>query len=228
MTKSEPTKLLIRSRFPRAAAAYRHVRAALFRRSLTDVFSEIYHTNAWKDAESVSGRGSTLERTGAIMSQLPTVAKELKIETLLDAACGDFNWMSQTNLDDLKYIGIDVVPDLIKRNETLYASDRRSFIVADITRSTLPNADAILCRDCLIHLSFRSIGAAITNFKKTRARYLMCTTHSLVTANLDIPDGSWRNVNLQLAPFSFPEPFSLIVEDVEIGKGLGIWRMEDL
>ena len=228
MSKLLTVKILIKSRFPRAAAAFRNAREALFRRSLTDIFTEIYHTNEWQDSESVSGRGSTLGRTGVIMAQLPTLAKELRIETLLDAACGDFNWMRHTTLNDLKYIGVDVVPDLIKRNQELYASDRQTFVVADITRSPLPHADAILCRDCLIHLSFRSIDAAISNFKKARARYLLCTTHSSVTANVDIPDGSWRSVNLQLPPFNFPEPMKVVVEDAELGKILGVWRLEDL
>jgi hypothetical protein len=228
MSKLVTVKILIKSRFPRAAAAYRDAREALFRRSLTDIFTEIYHSNEWQDSESVSGRGSTLGRTGVIMAQLPTLAKELRIETLLDAACGDFNWMRHTKLNDLKYIGVDVVPDLIKRNQKLYASDRQTFVVADITRSPLPHADAILCRDCLIHLSFRSIDAAISNFKKARARYLLCTTHSSVTANVDIPDGSWRSVNLQLPPFNFPEPMKVVVEDAELGKILGVWRLEDL
>src|SRR6185503_5667135 len=109
--------------------------------------------------------------------------------------------------------------DLVKRNQELYQTDRTTFIVADIMRSSLPAADAILCRDCLIHLSFRSIAAVLSNFNKTRARYLMCTTHSSVKENVDIPDGSWRSVNLQLPPFNFPPPMKVIVEDPELGKG---------
>jgi hypothetical protein len=228
MNKSEPVKLLIKSRFPRAAAAYRNVREALFPHSLTKIFSEIYHTNEWQDSESVSGRGSTLGRTQEIMSQLPIIAQELEIHTLLDAACGDFNWMRHTKLDDLNYIGVDVVPDLIRRNQELYESERKTFIVADITRSPLPDADAILCRDCLIHLSFRSIAAAISNFKTTNAQYLLATTHSFVTENIDIPDGSWRSVNLFLPPFNFALPMKVIVEDEKGGKWLAIWRLEDL
>jgi 2-polyprenyl-3-methyl-5-hydroxy-6-metoxy-1,4-benzoquinol methylase len=226
MTKMA-VKSFLKSRFPRAVAVYRDARQ-VWSPSLTRVFSEIYHTNAWQDPESVSGRGSTLARTGVIMSHLPLLIQELNAKTLLDAACGDLNWMRHVELGSVRYIGIDVVPDLISRNRELYEDQHRTFVVLDITQDPLPNADVILCRDCLIHLSFRHIAATIANFKKTTATHLLCTTHTTITENIDCPDGSWRNVNLALPPFNFPEPFRLIVEDAESGKGLGVWRLEDL
>ena len=204
------------------------LRQALRRTSLTNVFSEIYRTNAWRDPESVSGRGSTLARTNVITSQLPVLLQELNADSLIDAACGDFNWMRYVDLGSIKYTGLDIVPALIARNRQLYQTDQRTFAVQDITKDRLPDADVILCRDCLIHLSFKSIKAAISNFKKTSAIYLLCTTHSTVTKNTDCPDGSWRNINLLLPPFNFPPPVKLFVEDAELGKGLGVWRLADL
>lgn len=218
----------MKSRFPRAAAVYRNVRRALRRPSLASVFSEIYHTNAWQDPESVSGRGSTLARTKIIMSQLPVLLRELGSQTLLDAACGDFNWLRYTDLDGVRYIGVDLVPDLISRNRRLYQTPERTFEVLDITKDRLPPADAILCRDCLIHLSFTRIHAALANFRRTSATHLLCTTHISLHENTDCPDGSWRSVNLQLPPFNFPPPLKLIVEDEDSGKCLGVWRLEDL
>jgi hypothetical protein len=38
-------------------------------------------------------------------------------KTLLDAGCGDFNWMRHVNLKLDQYIGIDVVPELICENQ---------------------------------------------------------------------------------------------------------------
>lgn len=162
------------------------------------------------------------------MSQLPVLLQELHSETLLDAACGDFNWMRYVDLGSVEYIGVDVVPDLISRNRQLYEGQRRSFAVLDITKDQLPHADVILCRDCLIHLSYTRIRAVIDTFKQTSARHLLCTTHTNVLENIDCPDGSWRPVNLQLQPFNFPSPIKLIIEDEELGKCLGVWRIEDL
>jgi len=153
---------------------------------------------------------------------------ELNARSLLDAACGDFNWLRYAELGSVKYTGVDVVPDLIARNRQLYETAQRTFAVHDITKDRLPDADAILCRDCLIHLSFKSINAVISNFKQTNATHLLCTTHTSVTKNTDCPDGSWRNVNLLLPPFNFPHPVKLVVEDEELGKCLGVWRLADL
>lgn len=188
MNASEPLKSLIKDRFPRAVAIFRDARQALLRPSIARVFSEIYHTNAWQDRESVSGRGSSLARTKVIMSELPLLLQELHTETLFDAACGDFNWMRFTNLRITRYIGVDVVPDLINRNRRLYETQYRTFEVLDITKDPLPGADVILCRDCLIHLSFKRIHEALSNFKRTRATHLLCTTHTLLE-NTDCPDG---------------------------------------
>ena len=228
MNTSKPLKSFVKSRFPRVVAVYRDARQVLKRPSLARVFSEIYHTNAWRDPESVSGRGSTLARTQVIMSQLPLLLQELRAETLLDAACGDFNWMRHVDLGRVNYIGVDVVSDLIRRNRQLYHDERRTFVELDITKDPLPQADVVLCRDCLIHLSFRSIAAVLTNFKRTGATHLLCTTHTTVNENVDCPDGSWRNVNLELPPFNFPAPEKVFVEDRELGKCLGVWRLQDL
>jgi hypothetical protein len=221
-------KALLKSAFPRSAAVYGSARDWWRTPSLGKVFSEIYHTNAWKDPESVSGRGSTLARAATIMARLPPLLEELRAETLLDAPCGDFNWMRHTNLGRVRYVGGDVVPDLIERNRRLYGGEGRTFLVLDVTKSRLPRADVILCRDCLIHLSFARIRSAVANFKRSGATYLACTTHTSVGENTDCPDGGWRSVNLELPPFNFPPPLKLIVEDAELGKCLGVWRLEDL
>ena len=228
MSETGRVKSFIKSNFPRAVAIYHDAQRAWRRPSLRKVFSEIYHQNLWKDPESVSGRGSTLARTRVITSQLPPLLRELGAKTLLDAPCGDFNWMRYTDLGEVRYIGADIVAELVLRNRRLYGSEGRSFVLLDLTKDRLPRADAILCRDCLIHLSYERINAAVSNFKKTGASHLLCTTHSSVQENTDCPDGGWRSVNLLLPPFNFPPPLRLIVEDAELGKCLGVWRLSDL
>jgi hypothetical protein len=221
-------KSFIKSRFPGAVAACRAAWTAMCAPPLEAIFTEIYHQNEWRDPESVSGRGSTLARTAVIMAQLPPLLKELRAATLLDAPCGDFNWMRYTELGAIRYIGADIVPELIARNRRLYGREGRSFTVLDVTKDKLPRADVVLCRDCLIHLSYARIRAAVANFKKSGATYLLCTTHTTVAENVDCPDGMWRSVNLELPPFNFPPPLKLIVEDAELGKCLGVWRLDEL
>src|SRR5262249_30365686 len=161
------------------------------------VFTEIYHNNTWNDPESVSGRGSTHARTAVIVTSLPPLLRELQARTLLDAACGDFNWMQHVALEDIKYVCVDIVDDLVERNRVLHAAIGTTFLNVDISKNRLPRADVILCRDCLIHLSFGRIKRTISNFKRSGAKYLLCTTHTTVLENFDCPDGGWRSLNLE-------------------------------
>lgn len=74
-------------------------------------------------------------------------------------------------------------------------------MVADITVNPLPTADLILCRDCLVHLSFAHIDAALANFRASGARWLLTTTFPMIEENVDCEDGDWRALNLTLPPF---------------------------
>src|SRR5688500_1614611 len=76
-------------------------------------FSEIYRDNLWGDPESVSGRGSTLARTVNIRKALPELLRSINARSLLDAPCGDFNWMRLVDLGEIRYTGVDVVSELI-------------------------------------------------------------------------------------------------------------------
>lgn len=192
------------------------------------VFTDIYRGNLWYDPESVSGRGSTLERTAAVRAALPALLRELGARSLLDAPCGDFNWMRHVDLSGVSYAGADVVPDLIERNRQLYGGEGRAFLHLDITRDALPRADVVMCRDCLIHLSFADARRALRNFKASGSTYLLATTHAGVTENEDAPTGGWRSLNLRLPPFDFPAPARTIVEDPALEKHLALWRLDEL
>lgn len=204
-------------------------------RSLMKVFSEIYHRRAWgKDCESVSGPGSSEERTAAFREHIAVLFKEFRIRSVLDAGCGDFNWMKHLSRDLEQYIGVDVVPELVSENQRQYANSTTIFLNADITRDKLKQADVILCRDCLIHLSFADIFAALHNFKQSGSRYLLTNTFISSERNTDVPSGEWHRLNLQLPPFNFPEPLTLIDEKcthtggIYADKRLALWALEDI
>jgi len=192
------------------------------------IFSRIYENNLWGDSESRSGRGSTLARTAVIRAALPALLEGIGARSMLDAACGDFNWMARVDLSGVRYVGIDIVPELVERNRRLYGREGRDFIFADITRDQLPEVDVILCRDCLIHHSLDDARSAVRNFRRSTSRYLLATTHPHVRRNIDIQTGSWRSLNLRLPPFNFPPPARLLTEDAESGKCLGLWDLNRL
>jgi SAM-dependent methyltransferase len=230
---NERVKSFIKSAFPPGVWIYRRIRKiryslGILTPSIEKVFSDIYLNNSWADAESVSGRGSTLARTAIIRRELPALLASVGAKSLLDAPCGDFNWMRHVELNGVEYLGADVVPGLIEQNRLRHARRGRDFVVLDITSGEIPKADVIMCRDCFIHLSVKHTRAAITNFKRSGSIFLLATTHTTVRENTDIASGGGHYVNLQLPPYNFPEPLRLIIEDSELGKGLGMWRLEDL
>jgi hypothetical protein len=65
---------------------------------MESTFAPFYAENRWGDDESVSGPGSSLTRTAKLRRELPALLQKVGARTLLDAPCGDFNWMKDTPL----------------------------------------------------------------------------------------------------------------------------------
>jgi len=201
---------------------------------MEQMFRQAYLHNIWGDPESVSGPGSGLSRTEAFRDQIPQLLSALGARSLLDAGCGDFNWMKVLHLPVERYLGMDIVPELIIHNRQKYMDGKTIFRHGNIVRDELPRVDIILCRDCLVHFSFEDIWAALRNFKRTQSRYLLTTTFIEFPENLDVETGGWRQLNLERYPFSFPPPERLIDEKclhtggIYADKRLALWRLEDI
>jgi hypothetical protein len=199
--------------------------------SLAERFSEIYKTGVWLNGRatgSLSGDGSDLGSTASIKQRLPELLGILNTKTLLDLGCGDFNWMKDLPCPQ-RYIGVDIVPDLINLNAALHGSEKRSFQVLDATVDPLPQADTVLCREVIFHLSFRDIGRLIENMRTMGASFLIATTDESIRFNADIPSGDFRNLNLTRGPFLFPPPLLSIPDDaVSRKRSLGVWNVPAL
>lgn len=194
-------------------------------------FARIRESNLWGADESVSGLGSELAATARLRHELPRLLRELGATTLLDLPCGDFHWMSEADLAGIRYIGGDIVAALMAENAARYG---REFLVLDLCSSELPRADVVLCRDCLVHLSFFNIWRAVENLRRSGSTWLL-TTHFLeCERNVDIEDGDWRMLNFELEPFAWGPPERVLVEGcTESGggyedKALALWRIADL
>lgn len=196
------------------------------------VFDNIYADNYWNSAESRSGGGSELISTQIIRKQLPILWKKLNIKTLLDAPCGDYNWMNTVEKSGIDYIGGDIVEDAIKRNNIEFGSKNVSFQTLDITKDAIPKVDMIFCKDCLQHLSYDSVINALKNFKNSGSTYLMATSYPLTFINYDILDGDYRPLNLMKAPFSLKNNYLFRVWErspgVEMDKVMYIWKLSDI
>lgn len=194
-----------------------------------EVFGDIYASKKWMvEGDSVSGDGSTLSATVAIRIGLPKVARKLGIHSIVDAPCGDFLWMSQIVGCFEKYTGVDIVPDIVAKNSQRFSNDRVSFLLADITADPLPKADAVLCRDCFIHLPQAQIWKALRNFKRAGYRYVLLTQNDPTTEYREIVTGDCRAINWRLSPFSFPEPVETILENTGEGRRVAVWETSTL
>jgi SAM-dependent methyltransferase len=197
-------------------------------------FERIYETNLWSDPDSRSGVGSNLDSTRVLRERLPAALRQLDTRLLLDLPCGDFTWMERVDLSGIEYIGGDIVPSIVERNTQLHSRNDRRFLNLDLTSDRLPDADVLLCRDCLVHLSYANIGAVLANVARSSVRFLLTTSFPGRNDNYDVADGDWRALDFQAPPFSFPDPVLTIVEECQeedgayADKSLVAWRVADL
>lgn len=200
------------------------------------LFTKIWQSNLWGAETSRSGLGSEDEATAHLRAELPLLLQRLGVKTLLDLPCGDFGWMCHTNLDLDRYIGGDIVTEIVTRNTAEFATadGRVSFQKLNLLSDPLPLVDAVLCRDCLVHLSYANIGKAFANLRASGSTWLIATTFPDHDQNLDAVDGDWRLLNLEKPPFNLPAPVAILNEKCdEAGggyddKSLGAWKISDL
>ena len=194
-------------------------------------FEHAASSGVWSDTgESVSGTGSSLDATAKLRAVLPEVLVRLEVRSILDVPCGDWNWMSKVDLPIDHYIGGDIVANIVERNTAQYGRPDVEFRVIDLCTDDLPPADMLFCRDALIHFGERDIWRSIDNVRRAGITWFAATMFIDTSANVDIATGiMWRHVNLLSAPFSFPEPVELLIDDFNRpDQRMAIWRVADL
>jgi hypothetical protein len=223
--------LILKSFVKRAINQTKNFWHLIFKNQTND-FDIIYKTNYW-GGESRSGKGSDLIQTEQIRDTLPLLLKSLDAKSMLDIPCGDYYWMQHVDLP-LTYIGADIVQEIVKTNNKKHSDINHKFINLDVCTDKLPKVDLIFARDLLVHLSYNDIQQALHNMKKSGATWLLTTTFTKRDSNKDVKTGDWRTLNLQLAPFNFPEPVRIINEGcTEFNgdfndKSLGLWNLKDI
>ena len=197
--------------------------------SVEDRFSNIYKKKLWfRNGESQSGSGSTLEATKQLREELPEILIKLKCNTLLDLGCGDFNWMKEVKLP-CNYIGVDIVKSVIENNKVQYASESVQFMHINPGNEPLPSSDVILCREVLFHLSLDDCYSILQNMLQSGASHIIITNHKETVLNKDIRSGEFRNLNMRSAPFNFPEPkISMKDDQISRSRTLDVWSVKDI
>lgn len=170
----------------------------------------------WSTAagETTCGPGSTLVATRNVREWLPGALERLGVKRLLDAPCGDRNWIRLVELP-CAYIGVDHEPSHVEK-ASAYGAE---VWLVDICRDTLPECDAILSRDFFQHLSMADADLALANLRKTGAQWIIATCHG--KASGDCVTGAFRYMDHRS---EWGEPIDS-VEDGKDGRILGVWAL---
>lgn len=182
-------------------------------KSLKETFTEVYRTNCWggKDGEICSGSGSLIKYAPKYRQLIQELVEKYKIKNVVDLGCGDFAIGKEILIDNVKYIGVDIVEDVIKRNAKEFSNDLTEFRCLNIVEDPLPEGELCLIRQVLQHLSNSQIRTVLKKCKQYR--FVLITEHYPVTKelipNLDISHGGGTRIGLKSAIVLDKKPFSL-------------------
>ena len=89
--------------------------------------------------------------------------------------------------------------------------DNTKFVHVYLIKEKFPNADLMICRDCLFNLSLKDAELVILNFVNSKMPYLLTTTHinNGIFRNKGIASGDFRLLDLFTAPYYFRGRFYL-------------------
>ena len=138
-------------------------------RSKSDsIFSKIYKEGVWGDGSKdypFSGLGSNPDIALPYVNFVKKIIDEYKVATVLDVGHGDWAMWRDYKFEDTIYMGIDVAKGLSAQNTKIFESKNRKFLETSALGS-LPDADLLLCKDVLQHLSLRDIDVILEKLSK--------------------------------------------------------------
>ncbi len=171
------------------------------------VFTNIYKTAEWgrnEKGEGCSGLGSTVENAKPYTSYLAKFIEQHNIKSVVDLGCGDWSFSRHFNWDNIQYTGVDVVKYIIRRNQKQFSAPNIRFVHADVATYELPEADLLVCKDVMQHMSSGDIHKVLSQFSKFKYCLLTNDVYDpLIVADIngEINSGGLRPLDLTKAPF---------------------------
>ena len=185
------------------------------------VMQQIYKQQLWgtDGSDFYSGEGSHEEQitkpyVEAVINFLKSHDKKL---TICDLGCGDFN-IGKNFLEYAEYYyAIDIVESLIERNKTLYKASNLEFQYLDISKDDIPQADCVILRQVLQHLSNKEIMRILKKIENYK--YIILTEH-LPSGNFVPNKDKIASQGIRLKQHSgvdlLAEPFNFKVKETEL------------
>lgn len=190
-------------------------------RPIKEVFTRVYEEHQWGGAGDsyCSGSGSS----GFHASQYAAVVKQLiqdkGIKTMIDLGCGDFVVGRALRTEGVKYIGIDIVDNLIHKNLEAYGDAITSFQSLDMVKDQLPDGDLCIIRQVFQHLSNKQIVSVLQKTKKFK--YILITEHYpapfvKIRVNVDKIHGPDTRIHDDSAVFLDEQPFNVPTQSITL------------
>lgn len=175
---------------------------------------QIYSERLWGENNTPFYSGSGSHDLEIIVPYIDTVISFLKkfspLLTVSDLGCGDFNVGKEIAPFSSKYIGIDIVNELILYNQTKYETENIMFKCMDISSEELPKTECVIIRQVLQHLSNAEIESILK--KLYQFKYIILTEHlpdGKFIPNIDILSGQGirikknSGIDIEAKPFNF-------------------------
>jgi|LauGreDrversion4_2_1035121.scaffolds.fasta_scaffold43077_4 SAM-dependent methyltransferase len=180
---------------------------------LQKIFTYVYEDNVWggSKGEFYSGPGSDEKVTVPYIDLINKFIKDNSIKSVVDLGCGDFRVGRLIEKSEIDYTGVDIVQNLIDRNNKIYGEENVEFLCINAVEDELPVAELCLIRQVLQHLSNENIKIILEKCKQYK--YVIVSEHipadSNIVPNLDM-NSNWdirlvqnSGVYVDKLPFNF-------------------------
>jgi len=179
---------------------------------------QVYEKGLWgkvNTSDFYSGEGSHLPEIvepylRAVRAFLTSFSSPLIV---CDLGCGDFNIGKQLAPHTKKYIAVDIVPELIAHNRTIFKEENIEFNCLDIAKDQLPTADCAIVRQVLQHLSNTEVLAVVRALEKYK--HIIITEHipeGDFIPNQDIISGQGTRLKKNSGLVILEPPFSFKIQ----------------
>jgi SAM-dependent methyltransferase len=161
-------------------------------------FERIYRQNTWGYG---SGHGSIPRTTKDYRSYIEGFIAANRVTSVVDVGCGDWQYSRLIDWHGADYLGLDVVPDLVERDQREFGGPGVRFDVSPADLADVPTADLLITKDVLQHVPNAKVSELVGAL--TRFKYALITNDIAGSEpNGDIEAGGWRAVDLRLPPFN--------------------------
>jgi SAM-dependent methyltransferase len=170
-------------------------------------FEKIYDEATWGELGSIgtSGSGSTLQATYIYRRFLAQFMADNKIQSVVDAGCGDWEFSHKIDWTGIDYKGYDIVAKVVEANKAKYAKANVQFFVGNIVEDDLPAADLLISKHVLQHLPNADVQRFLDKqVKKYKHVLLTNGVHAVLMtgSNRDIKPGDYRELDITRPPFN--------------------------